>query len=63
MRWIGRLEKIQDRVPLNISARMDASRVLLLRVARIGGGRYLWMWMWMIRGVQRKKKSFFTYIR
>ena len=39
MRWIGRPEKIQDRVPLNISARMDASRVLSLRVARIGGGK------------------------
>ena len=58
MRWIGRPEKIQDRVPLNISARMDASRVLSLRIARIGGGRYLWMWMWMIRGVQRKKRVF-----
>ena len=24
---------------------MDASRVLSLRIARIGGGRYLWIWI------------------
>ena len=56
MRWIGRPLNIQDRVPLNISARMDASRVLSLRIARIGGGRYLWLlisyyqvWYWVQR--------------
>ena len=35
---------------------MDASRVLSLRIARIGGGRYLWMWIsyYQVRyGVQR----------
>ena len=45
MRWIGRPLNIQDRVPLNNSARMDASRVLSLRIKRTGGGRYLWMWI------------------
>ena len=45
MKWIGRPLNIQDRVPLNISARMDASRVLSLRIVRKGGGKYLWMWI------------------
>ena len=35
MRWIGSPLNIQDRVPLDSSARMDASRVLSLRVVRI----------------------------
>ena len=58
MRWIGRPLNIQDRVPLNISARMDASRVLSLRIKRIGGGRYLWVWKWLISGVKRKKRVY-----